>query len=196
MRLVALSLGIEVAFVAPHHIIRVFIVMVGAAPALRSLGTLEVNCIRSSVPRLSHSSRNVAFLAGSGSMPNFRKGVTNAPSFDPPFVSAEPDLPFVRKVFGHNLLSQVSAAFWCVDGARVFLLATGRDYRPGSRLTPVYRPRGPGESRVPRVGGTAGRSDRGRGRRHKVVSVAPLALAALAAFDLLRQALPIGGYFS
>ena len=32
MSLVALSLGIEVAFVAAHHIIRVSIVMVGAAP--------------------------------------------------------------------------------------------------------------------------------------------------------------------
>lgn len=32
MSLVALSLGIEVAFVAAHHIIRVFMVMVGAAP--------------------------------------------------------------------------------------------------------------------------------------------------------------------
>ncbi|HZH51917.1 MAG TPA: AbrB family transcriptional regulator [Microvirga sp.] len=32
MSLVALSLGIEVAFVAAHHIIRVFLVMIGAAP--------------------------------------------------------------------------------------------------------------------------------------------------------------------
>ncbi len=38
MSLVALSLGIEVAFVAAHHIIRVFIVMMGAAPAFAILG--------------------------------------------------------------------------------------------------------------------------------------------------------------
>jgi uncharacterized protein len=37
MSLVALSLGIEVAFVAAHHIIRVFIVMVGATPAFAVL---------------------------------------------------------------------------------------------------------------------------------------------------------------
>ncbi len=37
MSLVALSLGIEVAFVAAHHIIRVFIVMIGAAPAFALL---------------------------------------------------------------------------------------------------------------------------------------------------------------
>ncbi|MBM1175015.1 AbrB family transcriptional regulator [Microvirga arabica] len=37
MSLVALSLGIEVAFVAAHHIIRVLIVMVGAAPAFALL---------------------------------------------------------------------------------------------------------------------------------------------------------------
>nr|WP_281352080.1 AbrB family transcriptional regulator [Microvirga makkahensis] len=34
MSLVALSLGIEVTFVAAHHIIRVFIVMIAAAPVL------------------------------------------------------------------------------------------------------------------------------------------------------------------
>ncbi|WP_457092427.1 AbrB family transcriptional regulator [Microvirga sp. P5_D2] len=33
MSLIALSLGIEVAFVAAHHVIRVFIVMIGATPA-------------------------------------------------------------------------------------------------------------------------------------------------------------------
>jgi uncharacterized protein len=38
MSLVALSLGIEVAFVAAHHIIRVFIVMIGAAPVFALLG--------------------------------------------------------------------------------------------------------------------------------------------------------------
>jgi hypothetical protein len=38
MSLVALSRGIEVAFVAAHHIIRVFIVMMGAAPAFAVLG--------------------------------------------------------------------------------------------------------------------------------------------------------------
>ena len=32
MSLVALSLGVEVAFVAAHHIVRVFIVMLEAAP--------------------------------------------------------------------------------------------------------------------------------------------------------------------
>jgi membrane AbrB-like protein len=37
MSLVALSLGIEVAFVAAHHIIRVFIVMIGAAPVFALL---------------------------------------------------------------------------------------------------------------------------------------------------------------
>jgi uncharacterized protein len=37
MSLVALSLGIEVAFVATHHIIRVFIVMLAAAPAFALL---------------------------------------------------------------------------------------------------------------------------------------------------------------
>ncbi len=33
MSLVALSLGIELAFVAAHHIVRMLIVMLGAAPA-------------------------------------------------------------------------------------------------------------------------------------------------------------------
>jgi membrane AbrB-like protein len=37
MSLVALSLGIEVAFVAAHHIIRVFFVMIGAAPVFAFL---------------------------------------------------------------------------------------------------------------------------------------------------------------
>jgi membrane AbrB-like protein len=37
MSLIALSLGIEVAFVAAHHIIRVFIVMAGAAPVFALL---------------------------------------------------------------------------------------------------------------------------------------------------------------
>jgi membrane AbrB-like protein len=40
MSLVALSLGIEVAFVAAHHIVRVFIVMLGAAPVFAILRRL------------------------------------------------------------------------------------------------------------------------------------------------------------
>jgi uncharacterized protein len=41
MSLIALSLGIEVAFVAAHHVIRVLIVMIGATPAFASLGRLK-----------------------------------------------------------------------------------------------------------------------------------------------------------
>jgi uncharacterized membrane protein AbrB (regulator of aidB expression) len=37
MSLVALSLGIETAFVAAHHIIRVLIIMIGAAPVFALL---------------------------------------------------------------------------------------------------------------------------------------------------------------
>jgi uncharacterized membrane protein AbrB (regulator of aidB expression) len=37
MSLVAVSIGVEVAFVAAHHVIRVFIVMLGAAPVFAIL---------------------------------------------------------------------------------------------------------------------------------------------------------------
>jgi uncharacterized membrane protein AbrB (regulator of aidB expression) len=40
MSLVALSLGIDVAFVAAHHIVRVIFVMVGAGPAFKILKRL------------------------------------------------------------------------------------------------------------------------------------------------------------
>ncbi|WP_157934734.1 AbrB family transcriptional regulator [Microvirga ossetica] len=40
MSLVALSLGIEVAFVAAHHIVRVFIVMLAAPPVFAILRRL------------------------------------------------------------------------------------------------------------------------------------------------------------
>jgi hypothetical protein len=35
MSLIALALQIEVAFVAAHHVVRVFLVMVGAGPVFR-----------------------------------------------------------------------------------------------------------------------------------------------------------------
>jgi membrane AbrB-like protein len=53
MSLVALSLGIEIAFVAAHHIIRVLIVMVGAAPAFtlvrRRMDTKRETCCSDSI---------------------------------------------------------------------------------------------------------------------------------------------------